>query len=55
MNKLGSLNLINLITGITIISGGFLVIFNFSNLGFILAILGSLIKAIESLAVGGLR
>ena len=47
MNRRATLDIINFITGLLIIAGGVMVIFNYVNLGLLVTIIGTLFKALE--------
>lgn len=54
-NKKSMVDIINLITGLLLIMGGVLVISNYVNLGLLLAIIGTLFKALEIVIKTGIK
>jgi len=54
-SKKATIDIVNLIAGIIIISGGVLVMLNYINLGLLVTIIGILFKAIEVVIKGGIK
>ena len=50
-----TLDPINIIAGIIVIAGGFLVLLNYVNLGLLMAIIGTLFKAFETAIKSGIK
>ena len=55
VKKKGSVDPINLIAGIVMISGGVLVTLNYVNLGLLITVIGTLFKALEVGLTGGMK
>jgi len=55
MSRKGAIEPVNLIAGIILIFGGILLISNSVNLGLLIALVGTLIKAIEVVIRGGIK
>jgi len=55
MNKRASIDAINFIAGLIVISGGLSVALNYVNLGLLLSGIGAVIEAIKIVTAGGLK
>lgn len=55
MNKREAIDIINIVTGITIILGGIFVAFNYVDLGLLISLIGTLFKALEVVLKSGVR